>query len=279
MPARRKPRSTTSANGDEPKVENGFYMIHDVEGGEGEYDWGPKNPQQDPPIGQYRFSESAREIYSWCVDYVDDENEYVSYRDHLKTIVIDGIVSEPINPEAYKRLEELRTDLLEFAKRKLHPSVRDATACRLTIAFLVYLLGLLSVWISTSRLGVFGNWVLFVGSALGASAVLIWYGELKELRDYREWRAKLDSHFHDVTISLILVLGVAYILQNKWITLSMGTKTIEISESAMGALAVGFVLGLLSDKLMQLLRPFLERVSRAIGNAPQQERRVTARRR
>ena len=147
MAARRRP------SGDSPdergsKVENGFYRIVDVPGEEREFDWVPKNPSVDPPTGQYRLSESAREAYSWCVDYIDDQTQetYDGFLGRLREIVFGGLVAEPIGPDAAKRMNELRADLLSYAKRKLGPIKTKAVELRIRIAIVLYLAGLALAW-------------------------------------------------------------------------------------------------------------------------------------
>jgi hypothetical protein len=245
--------------------ENGFYYIEDqTEDEESDFDWFPKDQAADPPTGQYLLSEDARVTYSWCVDYINDEQTYRASIGRLRNIVFGGLVSEPVARDARKRLEQLNDDLLAWANDQLRPHLIKSIKLRLIAMSLLFMIGLPCLMLATAPLLVLGNWLLFIATASGATAALLWHRmHINELAAYPMAMIKATHHEIDFLISLVLVLGAAFIIQNKWITLQLGGTSLEVTTSTPGALAIGFVLGLLSDRMMQLISPILDRVSKA----------------
>jgi len=245
--------------------ENGFYYIEDqVENDDSDFDWFPKDQAVDPPTGQYLLSEDARVTYSWCVDYISDEETYRASTGRLRNIVFGGLVCEPIARDARKRLEQLNSDLVGWANDQLRPHLIKSIKLRLIVMLLFFVIGLLCLMMATASLSVLGNWLLFIATASGATAALLWHRmHIDELAAYPTAMIKATHHEIDFMIALVLVLGAAFIIQNKWITLQLGGTSLEVTASTPGALAIGFVLGLLSDRMVQLISPMLDRVSRA----------------
>ncbi|MFC0401091.1 hypothetical protein [Paraburkholderia rhizosphaerae] len=270
MATRKKASGEGGTPVERPSIENGFFYIEDQQEGEAgtDFDWFPKDPSMDPPAGQYRLSEDARTTYSWCVDFVKDDEQYRDFIGRLRKIVFGGLVCEPIARDARKRLDQLDDDLVNWANDQIRPHLLKSIKLRLTCMLLMLLVGLALSIVSTFQLASLGNWILLLGTASGATAALMWHRiDIEDLSVYRTAMTKATHHEIDFMISLVMVLGVAFVVQNKWITLQLGGTALEISGSAPGALAIGFVLGLLSDKLMQLISPTLERVSRAFKSA------------
>jgi len=269
MPPRKKANGDGGASGGAaPSLENGFYQIESVPDSEyGDFDWFPKDETAEPPAGQYRLSEDARAVYSWCVDHVDEDDAYRKFVERLRQIVFGGLVSEPVARDARKRLDEFKVDLVGWANQHMRPLFLRAVKLRFVCMVLVLLIAFACSNITIQALSTLGNWLLLIGAASGSSAVIVWNRmHIDELAAYPAKMFKAKYQGIEFMVSMVLILGVTLIVQNKWITLQLGGSSIDITNNALEALGIGFVFGLLSDKLMQLVSPFLDRVSKSLTN-------------
>ncbi|MGE8144002.1 hypothetical protein ACQKP7_02200 [Pseudomonas frederiksbergensis] len=259
-----------SMNAQTASPENGFYYIEDQTGDdEIDFDWFPRDQTADPPTGQYLLSEAALATYFWCEDHIKDEKKYRATIGRLRKIVFGGLVDIPIARDAPKRLTELNAELIAWANNQLRPHFIKSIWLRLIAMTVFFVAGLICSTMALPALSMLGNWLLFIATASGATAALLWHRmPIHELVAYPMAMIKATHHEIDFIVSLVLVLGTAFIIQNKWITLQLGGTSLEITASTPGALAIGFVLGLLSDRMMQLISPLLERVSRGFISTP-----------
>jgi hypothetical protein len=267
-PRRKATGGSSEPNQGKPTQENGFYYIEGADDDEvGDFDWHPKDPGLDPPINQYRLSEDARSLYAWCVDNLPDDPLYNDSIIRLRKIVFAGLVSNPVVKDASKRLEQLNGDLLAWSSNQMRPHLLSSVKLRLLCLAITAISGLILICVPKPQFLILGNWLLLISAAAGSTAALTWYGQPPaELSAYGPALHKAKHHEIEFCLEIVLLLGASFIIQNKWITIALGGSPLDISGSTTGALAIGFILGLLSDKMMQMLSPLLDRISKAFSS-------------
>jgi hypothetical protein len=279
--ARRHRKPTGGGGSDERPPEkavheNGYYRI--VEEEEGEFDYRPKDPYVDAPVGQFELAEGVRQLCGWCVDNIVDEDEYRQWRERLRKILFAGAVQEPIDPQAMRLLREIGSEITKRAEQIIGARAKRAALIFLCLG-VVAGLGAAGLALVPGTTGTaLRNYALLIASAAAAGAVAARSrGELASIKDFYAEAKRYDEPLLGAIESLILVLGVTLLVQNRWITLAIAGEPLDVTKSATVALALGFLLGLFNQNLMKIVSPLFERILRGATRVKRSAGRLRSR--
>jgi hypothetical protein len=261
-PEKRKP---------EASKEDGYYLIVEYENGD--FDWTAKDPEVDPPVGQAQLAAEVKQLYDWTVDNISDDTEYTEFRRRLRDSFTAGAVASPIDKRARNTIEALQREVVQRADDIIGRRAARASIIYLSIGTVF---GVASVlfWLNdndTTR--IIFHYCMLMMMAAGAAAIVV--RRRDEIININQFDAGFKRYRYlglNAAEGLIVVLGVAVVIQNRWVTLTIGATPVDINKDPIIAMGIGFLLGLANNRLVDFISPLFDR---ALASTRGRRRRAT----
>jgi hypothetical protein len=240
--------------------ENGYYFIQDLE--DDEFDYGPRDPGADPPIGQATLSDRLRQLYGWCAAYVQDDGAYRDFLRRLRAAFSSGAVQEKVKPgTASNLMDEIERDLAITANALIAKTADTAAVWSLAIMVMLAICYAALKRIEIKGIEGIENYLLVAAAAVAALAVKTRAREkITKLTDHQSVMELYYRPWLSAITSALLAIGAALCVQNKLVTLAVRGEMVNVQDSVTTALAIGFIFGFADIRLLGLILRAAERV-------------------